>query len=215
MSNVAEMAQLEAAIAEAELTDEEGELVKQLVEKQELAIDEAVQAALQTREPEPEPGAGPAELEQLGEPTEKQLRDLERENERHLEKVKTIMGGFVQGFDACNECSGLGLTPPGPRPQSHEYFEACATCAGFGQVKTGSLRQGNEARDCPACKGRGYLEAIDQNGQALADAPAPVPVIAPPTALAPDQLAPAAPPAQTTERRMGTPSWMGDPTIGA
>jgi hypothetical protein len=214
MSNATHLAELEAAIAEADLTPEEAQMVKQLVEREELAIDEAVQAAIQTREQEPAPDLGPADLEPAGEPTEKQLGNLERENDRHLDRVRTIMGSFVHGFEPCNECSGLGLTPPGPKPQSHEFFAACEVCKGFGQVRTGSLRPGNEARDCPECKGRGYLEAISESGVALADNPAAPAASEPFVPFAGGIQPQQTPPAEPSRPRMGTPSWMGDPTLG-
>lgn len=215
MSNATDLAELDAAIAEHELTEEEAEALRS-VTADGIPLAEAIEAVLADRQgtssPPPPQDAPPAEL---GEPSEKQLRDLERQTDRHIERVRTIMGGHVAGFDVCDTCGGVGLTPPGPRPQEHPYFKACETCAGFGQVKTGSLRGGNEARDCPACKGRGYLEALDAQGQPLANQPTtpPAPVIVPQpelNAVSP----PVAPQAAPAEPHFGTPTWMGDPGIG-
>lgn len=211
---VAEIAELEGMIGEAELTDEEGELVKRLVNEEQLAPDEAIAAAIATRE-ENTPPAPKAETPAEGdEPTGKQLRDLTKENERHVAKVREIMGGFVDGFEPCEKCDTIGLQPPGPKPRSHAFYKACETCAGFGQVLTGSLEAQYAAIACPDCGGRGFLEAMVDNTPAVelvkqlraqhAAAPAA-------TELAPQLVQPAG---GGGEVSFGRPSWMGDPAIG-
>ena len=214
MSTATDIAELEAAAVEAELSDEETEAVKETVAEG-ASLEEAVAFVLSQREgtdEEPPPPAPPAE--ELGEPTAKQIKALETQAERHLEKVRTIMGGHVAGFDVCPECGAVGLVPPGPRPQSHEDYKACPTCAGFGQIKTGSLRGGHEAADCPTCKGAGYLiRRVDPNATAANGATAPVvPFVAQPESheLAPPPAAPTTPAAETWEAA----TWMGDPTLG-
>jgi hypothetical protein len=213
MTVATEMAELEGAIGEAELSDEEAELARGLVGEG-MPIAEAIAATLAERgDGANEPPAEGAAGAELGEPGGKQLRDLEKETDRHLERVHAIMGAHVADFDACDACGGIGLTPPGPRPQEHEYFRACSTCAGFGQVKTGSLRQGQEARDCPLCKGRGYLEALDGQGQPLADRAASVPIPQAPSPAPVVELAPPATNGEQTAPTFGTPAWMGDPSL--
>lgn len=214
MSTATDAAELEAAIAEAELTDDETEAVHETMNEG-ASAEEAIAFVLSQREggdDDVTPPAPPAE--ELGEPSAKQLRDLERETDRHLEKVKTIMGGHVAGFDVCDACGAVGLTPPGPRPQSHENYKACPTCQGFGQIKTGSLRGGHEAADCPTCKGSGYLIRREDPNAGAANGAQIVPVPYVPTAegheLAPPPAAPPTPPAEQWEAA----TWMGDPSLG-
>lgn len=213
MSAATELADLEAAITEAELTDEQAARVRELVGGGATLADAFEQLAAEQAPPEPEPTPEPPPEPPAGEPTDKQLRDLDRENERHAESVRRIMGAFAVGLEPCRECGGLGFGAPGPKPQPHDFFQTCETCAGFGQVLTGSLRAGQEARDCPACMGRGYLEQLDPAGAPLAPQPGtpPAPIVTP----APAQLEPTGNGEQpTTAPRFGVPSWMGDPAIG-
>lgn len=214
MSAVTELAELEASIGEAELTDDEAERVKALADEG-TAVPEAVAQVIADRETEQlepdEPTPTPAPL---GEPTAKQLKSLDAEQGRHEQRVRQIMGAYVDGFEACRECSGVGLVPPGPTPQTHELFIPCETCAGFGEVLTGSLRQSYEQRDCPACLGRGYLERLEPDGSPVAP-PSGTQATPPPAASQlppPDQFEqPAPPPARPS---YGVPAWMGDPQLG-
>jgi DNA-directed RNA polymerase subunit RPC12/RpoP len=214
MSTVTEIAELEAAITEAELTDDEAELVKRLVGEEQLAPDEAIAAAIATREEQPPPPAPPGPEPEGDEPSAKQLRDLAKENDRHVEAVRKIMGGFVEGFVGCEKCDTIGLEPPGPKPRSHDFYQACATCNGFGQVLTGSLEAQYAAIACPDCGGRGFLEAMVDNTPAAelvkqlraqrAAAPA-----------APELVQPIVPQAPAGgEVTFGRPTWMGDPQLG-
>lgn len=197
----ADLSEVETAAAEAAMADGASPA-------------EAVAAVLEERAAPPtaETETEPAEPES-GEPSRKQIQSLEREQERHERRVREIMGGFVAGFEPCGECGGVGIVPPGPKPQAHPLFKECETCAGFGQVLTGSHREGHTARDCPACLGRGYLEALDEHGAPLAPAPGAAPLGgngAHSIAVSVDATgpSPAAP-----EQRFGVPSWMGDPSL--
>lgn len=165
------------------------------------------------REPEePEAAVAVVELGE-GEPSRKQLRDLDSEQRRHIARVQTIMGGYVAGFEECEHCSGIGLVPPGPKPQTHEFFKACATCAGFGEVLTGSRRAGQESRDCPGCAGRGYVEKLDGQGMPLAVGGGAAGALDGRTPPAP--LTEASRPAEAPAADgFGVPSWMGDPRLG-
>lgn len=210
MSTATELAELDAAIAENELAADEGERLRELLaEGWELAS--AVGQVLSARETPPPAETTPPPPPT--EPTDKQWRELGKENERHEAAVHRIMGAFVAGFETCEACGGSALTPPGPpapAPKPHEWFKTCDTCNGFGQVLTGSLRAGNEARDCPTCLGRGYLEALDEQGAPLAGANGAQspPAELPPVASSDAAAAPAA------GERFGVPSWMGDPNLG-
>jgi len=214
MSTATDIAELDAAIAENELEGEAADRLRELVQEG-APIPDALEQLRQELEAAAAPPAPPAELEPpAGEPTEQQLKALDRETDRHLKKVGEIMGGFVAGFTPCSKCDGLGLEQPGPEPRGHDYFKTCETCAGFGQVLTGSLREGRNARDCPACGGNGYLEALGEGGVPLAQGggqPAVSPT-SPPPAIATAEPAP-------TEQgagglTFGRPAWMGDPSIG-
>jgi hypothetical protein len=210
MSTATELAELDAAIAENELTADEAESLREGVAAG-VNIAAALEQVLADRSPVPEAETPPPPPPT--EPTDKQWRELGKENERHEAAVHRIMGEFVAGFETCDGCGGSGLTPPGPpapAPKPHEWFKTCDTCNGFGQVLTGSLRAGNEARDCPTCLGRGYLEALDEQGAPLAGANG---AQSPPVELSPvpngaGAVAPAA------GDRFGVPSWMGDPNLG-
>lgn len=214
MSAVSELAQREALIAEAELTDEETERLHELMQAGG-PLQETVELIVAEREPEPEPEPAPQPTEPpSGEPTDKQFRALARESDRHAAKVREIMGPFAEGMVECERCSGMGLAPAGPEPQTHAFFKQCDTCAGFGLVLTGSARQGHESRDCPECRGRGYLEALSESGAPLAEAGPQA--SAPGPSLAPTIIVPPAEPERNghAEPRFGVPSWMGDPGIG-
>src|SRR5690348_14868252 len=107
-----------------------------------------------TEPPAPTPAPQPTE------PTEAQWKALGKENERHLGKVRQIMGPFVEDFEPCSTCDTVGIVPPGPKPpevKTNSNFRRCDDCNGYGQVLTGSIREGREGVDCPGCGGAGYL----------------------------------------------------------
>lgn len=207
--------ELEAAIAEAELTDEEAAIARDLV-NQGGQIAAVVPFILAERDNGDGDGDDAIEQPPAGspEPSAKQLKALENELVRHEKRVHEVMGEFAAGMVTCDKCNGIGLTEPGepePELQPHEWFKACPTCAGVGVVKTGSVRPGNATVDCPACRGRGYLEAL-KDGQPLASAPS---LAAPAPAPADATTPPAGAPAETGELEFGVPAWMGNPNLGA
>lgn len=107
---------------------------------------------------EPETGEQPEQGEPP-EPTEAMFGKVRAANERHHEKVRSIMGGFVDGFVECEACGGSGLTlpePPGPSLQQAADAATCETCAGFGELTTGSRRQGYTLLQCHDCNGKGW-----------------------------------------------------------
>lgn len=214
MSVATDLAEIDAAIAENELEETAAERLRELLQEgAELA--EALELVLKERDGAAPPPALPEPPEPpVGEPTDQQLKALDRETDRHIKKVHEIMGGFVSGFTTCAKCDGLGLEQPGPEPRGHEYFKTCDTCSGFGQVLTGSLREGRNARDCPACGGNGYLEALGEGGVPLAQgggSPAVSPTPPPPATAA---LEGAAQSEGAGGLTFGRPAWMGDPSIG-
>ena len=137
MNAVTEAVELEAAIAEAELTDAEAEVVREAVQD-EVPLEEAVRIVLEAREAveEGDTDAGEQPSGELGEPSEKQLRQLDTAIRAHERKVRGIMGAHVADFEACDTCGGMGLTPK-VAPRTHPWFKACDTCNGFGSILTG------------------------------------------------------------------------------
>lgn len=215
MSTLTDAAELDAAIAENELEDTAAERLRELTQEG-LALPDALEQVLAERDGAQPPPPLPAPAEQPpGEPTDKELRALDREQTRHVAKVHEIMGAHVAGFAECEKCGGLGLMPPGPQPRSHEYFIACPTCNGYGEVFTGSLRAGRESTDCPGCGGSGYLEKLDGNGVPLSQGGNSA--AAPPSAPPPPELVPVdgQQPQTVTPPTYGRPAWMGDPSIGS
>jgi hypothetical protein len=214
MSDVLTTEELELELEAAELEPDERERVRELVGEGGIPS-EAIAWVLRERdEPAAESDQGAPIASAEGEPSAKQLKALELELVRHDKRVREVMGAHVAGFEACATCGGVGLMPPGapaPVAQSHEWFKACDTCAGFGQVLTGSLRAGNEARDCPTCKGRGYLEALNPQGAPLAEQSS-TPVPTSPAPVPPSEPAPAS--ENGSGLTYGTPAWMGDPMLG-
>lgn len=207
--------ELEAAIAAAELTTEQAARARELVEegaKLETAVALAAgETTAQGNGEETEAPPAPAN----GEPTREQLTKLQAELTRHEKTVEKIMGPLVAGFVACDTCGGVGMVPPDLGPPPHRYFKACDVCNGWARVATGSKEPNNAFRPCPNCRGRGYLELIGPDGAPVATdqlpgaaAAAPPPSVEPAPAEASSEL-PAA------EPTFGTPSWMGDPNLGA
>lgn len=214
MSAATETAELEALAAENELDDDEAAALREYASEGASAL-EALARVMAEREEEQ---TASAEQEQpaavLGEPTTEQLRRLDKELQRHEKRVHEIMGPFVAGFDACDKCGGVGLVAPGPQPQPHEWFIACDTCSGFGLVLTGSLREGQTARDCPTCRGRGYLEKLREDGQPYAAGAGTAPAAPPPPPPSPAELHPLSTNGSAAADSYGVPSWMGDPHLG-
>lgn len=214
MSTVINQEELETAIAAAELDDDETRMVTAMVVEGAGTIEEAVAAALAARMMTPPPAETTGPPVTSEEPTRTQIRDLVKENERHDDAVHDIMGGFVEGFVACDKCDGLGLEPPAPPVKTHEFFRACGTCNGYGSVLTGSLEDQYRGIGCPDCGGRGYLEMLVDNTPAVElvkqlraqrATTQPVDLAAPPAAPL------TAPPLDVG---FGRPAWMGDPTVG-
>lgn len=145
MSRVKELAEAEAARAEAEQPEQEPEQEP-------------------TQEPEPaEPGEAEPEPEQPEQPQASAPFDVEafeKEARRHERAIAKVLGPeFVEAV--CPTCQGVGYAPQGadaaPQLQTHQDYRACETCAGFGDVLTGSHKQGHELASCPSCAGTGYL----------------------------------------------------------
>jgi hypothetical protein len=207
--------ELEAAIADHDLSEEHAIRVRELADQGVDVLDaikragEELSEGKNTAPPSDDPAAG------LEEPTPAMLKRLAKEIERHDASVRRIMGGFVEGYAPCSTCDGIGLEQPGPKPATHPFYGACPTCRGFGEVLTGSLEGQYRGVACPDCGSRGYLELMLDNTPAVeiveqwrqqrvltATQPAPV-VLEPQTEGLEPKLV------------MGRPAWMGDPAIGA
>jgi hypothetical protein len=172
MPTVSERAQAEAERDEQELDDDE---LEQAEEEE------------QHDEPEqPQPPAPPAE------PTEAMWTKARKENERHHERLRAIMGDFIAGFVECEACAGSGLTipePPAPKLPKAPQTQRCPVCDGFGDLDTDSRKSGFDVIACRNCNGKGWVgpdnlppeeaarlavASIGANGeQAASTAPAP------------------------------------------
>lgn len=214
-STIKERADLEAAIAEADLDDETEERVKEL-HAEGSPIEDAIRLAIEERDHQSvQSHGGDDPAEGLEQPTSKMLAALEDAKTSHVDRVHQIMGSFVEGFEPCAECDRLGLVPPAPAARGHEFFKACPTCNGYGQLKTGSLSEQFAAIECVDCAGRGFLERmvdftpaselVKQLREQRAATTIPD-VVAPPASPVADPAA---------GDGFGRPSWMGDPAIGA
>lgn len=214
MSTITETVELEAACAEAELTDEETAVVRGGME-QGVPLNEAIALVLEARsEADAEQLAGGA---LAGEVTAEQLADLDKAKASHLRKVRTILGPLAEELEECPHCDGMALAPPGeamPEPRTHEHFRACEVCNALGQVLTGSKVPGNVFRPCPDCGGRGYLEALDATGAPIAPGGLPGGAVVPVLAPTAEELAQGATAIVPAAPRFGRPAWMGDPTLG-
>ena len=59
--------------------------------------------------------------------------------------------------------------------QHDPYTRSCPTCAGFGVTLTGSIVDGQETRDCPDCRARGWQEKLEQTTLRPVEGEAPHP----------------------------------------
>jgi hypothetical protein len=214
MSTQIDDRQLEELAAEHELTEEETATIRELLEEG-AVMEGAIAGVLANREAAETPQ--PVAADQGEEPSDAQWKQLGNETARHEKRVREIMGGFVDGFETCEPCQGVGLVPPGepdPEPKTNELFRTCETCIGFGQVLTGSKAPGHVFRACPNCAGRGYEEQLAPDGRPIAGGG---------TGAAPPATLPAAPVSELEQAQalesggaptFGTPAWMGDPTLG-
>jgi hypothetical protein len=156
MSTVKELADAEAARAEAENPEEE-----EGAEEEE---------ALPETQSEPEPGP-------VG-PTEDQMRALDREDKRHEKALAQLMGADFSYFARCGSCDGLGYFMPPPPAElkfkPHPDTWKCETCDGMGDVLSGAVGR-NQTLQCPDCGGQGY-----KSRRATEPLPVPSPVPASP-----------------------------------
>lgn len=214
MSTITNEDELAQAMGAAELTDAERELVVKTMEETEASGEEAIAAALMLRSAAVADALEAVAPPPQGEPTAKQLKELDKANERHVAAVRGIMGAFVDDFVPCAKCDSMGLEPAAPQPKAHDFFRACGTCNGYGRVLTGSLDEQNADVACPDCGGRGYLEMLLDNTPAVELVKQ---LRAQRATVQQGDLAPpvAAPqPAPALDVGFGRPAWMGDPTVG-
>lgn len=136
MSKVTEMAKAEAEAAE----DEEAAAGEEGEEEDE-------------DEDEPEPGPEPQTPEQQS--MEKALRAFEKENTRHAEALRKLLGDDFEAFAECIGCSGVGFAPI-TAMQFDPELERCGRCQGHGQMLTGSVNEMFVVRDCSDCQGQGF-----------------------------------------------------------
>jgi len=148
MSKATELAEAEAARAEAEEPDEEeaGE---------EEPAEPPAEPETETEAAEPPLPEGALSAEQLGE--------LDKAQTLYEKRVHRILGKD-NAPPPCPRCAGTGFDFQGesPRPvlKVHDKFHGCVDCDGFGYVLTGSKRPELEQAECPTCQGRGFVEKL-------------------------------------------------------
>jgi hypothetical protein len=143
MPTIAERARAEAEAAEADENEE------QQTEEHETEHD-----GEPVVEPEPHPGDG------LEEPSDQMIAELRAACDEHHDHVHAIMGPFVEAFQTCETCNGLGIAYPQQAGPTHEHAPGtttCSVCAGLGELETGSKRQGYELIGCVNCNGQGWV----------------------------------------------------------
>ena len=145
MSNVKELADREAARAEAETPDEE------TADADETAAEEEAESVEGTPEPDAEPAP---EVN-----SDAQAKAIVSELGRHERAWAKLNGVEPDELNVCPTCEGVGFTmEPQPQIKEAEYAERCMTCNGYGEVLSGSLRQGSQTVKCLACAGLGYID---------------------------------------------------------
>lgn len=134
-SRVAELAEAEAARAEAE-------------------DDDALPAG------DTPPDETDAEQDDRDDETEarsmqESLKALDLETVRHADAVAGIMGADFEAFTPCGYCDQLGFVPI-TAPKFDPETERCDRCDGHGHMLTGSANELHVIRECTACQGTGY-----------------------------------------------------------
>lgn len=126
-----------------------------------------------TEEVAPAPEDSAKKMQQAGE-------KLDRESERHWNRIKEIMGDDADGLVPCELCF---VKTPGFRWDAAPNEEtsarvriaiglpdvsnfapsaterSCDDCRGLGKVRTGSTVPGRETITCDACGGKGYVNS--------------------------------------------------------
>lgn len=214
MSPTKNAAELAGRMAEHEFTDDEKAECLRLIEDDDATEDDAIAAVLAARDPAPEASGLTAEEEETGEPSGDRIAQLQEALDAHHRDVAAIMGPFVEGWQTCPHCDGIGLGEPEPEVKENENFRECPVCNGYAKVKTGSRDPQFALAPCPGCGGRGFQQRTDRQDPNVAQ-----PVVPPPVSPLP---APAAVDGavngngdQGADEAWGTPAWMGDPTIGS
>jgi hypothetical protein len=212
MSRATEIAEREAAAAEAEEPTPEPE-------PEDAPEDDDEDDAAPTTEPEPEP-VTEAQLRAIG-------AKIQAEDERHEKRLRAILGDLWEGREPCPLCLQEGfIIPAAPgefdpaqaeavrvaigegglgRYNPDPLNERCANCNGWGELRSGAQREATQLVVCNACSGNGYVAKTPPN---VAQFPTPA-------AGASDTWTPPPPPTEPNldrwGRPMGHPDWGLDP----
>lgn len=159
MPSIADKARATAEAAEAEEREQAaaGELEQPAETPDTEPVDEA------ELEPAPDPAEG------LEEPSDLMIAELQASCADHHDQVRSIMGGFVEGWVACEACNGIGIAypmPAGPKMEEAPGLQLCTVCRGPGELKTPSTRQGYEVIQCVNCGGKGYVGNLQGSTEA-------------------------------------------------
>jgi hypothetical protein len=197
---------LEQAISDAGLTDDEAATVREQVAGGGVASAAIAYALEHREEPEPTDPEAEPEIEPEApagkEPTGEQMaRSLDR-IVNNFEKALTKLFEPDEPLQRAETPGVLGFVLPGFNAlKPNDKFVRCDTCNGHGKVLTGAVNQENALADCPRCAARGYLEKLEPIAQ-----PQPQPVLTGPTA-------PVTPQTGNGQAEYGVPAWMGNPEV--
>lgn len=187
MSKLSELVEREAAAAEAEAEQEQ-------------------------QESDPQTAVEP-DAAQPAAPSEKDLKALEREFERHEAALKRIMGADYERLSECPVCAGQIPGYVWEPPDQLAIYRAdpnkttCPACDGYGQLRSGS-RTAAALVMCMTCAGNGYVERV-QAATAFAQQVAGGGGSVPPGYLPPSSEA--TPPLDSWGRTLGHPHFGIDP----
>lgn len=159
MSKISELAEREAAAAEAE----DAASAPETLQVPESEPDE-------TPEPEPEPDSA-AKVDDVG-------KQFEREHERHEKALRKIMGDDFDILVRCELCWTDGYRMPAevgalsfeqanavraaigdqlaPELRQNAETVKCERCGGWGDLLSGALVERARTMQCPDCGGQGY-----------------------------------------------------------
>ena len=106
------------------------------------------------------------------------VKKLGQRADRYIKGTLELLGPELGGYQVCQSCDpfvpGLviveaitdqhrdavkrqfGIDTLDELQADEEHFVQCSVCRGHGRVKTGSLKHGEEAKDCIACSGFGF-----------------------------------------------------------
>jgi hypothetical protein len=165
---VRELAEAEAARAEAEAPDDDDEAAADEESREDVIANPPAESPV---EPEPEP---PTQAQ-----LEKMMDKLSKEDERHRKRYAEVLGDQFAMMMPCPRCLESGhIYPPEVAPVDPDQLAAvdaslgrnvtpelreatdairCEACDGWGMVKTGAQNEAGAVKPCTPCGGVGWV----------------------------------------------------------